>query len=304
MNVCARPTKELTKSGYEVAVYESWQDVGERSSVPVFIVGMPRSGTTLVEQILASHPHVFGARELQCFSNVVTGRAIKNGAQHFWELVSSMSSEQFRQLGRAMLLRSSALRTGDPHHRQNANELCLRRPHPPGIAEGIHLHVRDPVDTCISCFSNLFAEANDYSYDLAELGRYYRHYQALMTHWHRVLPPGCILDVRYEDVVSDLESAARRIVNHCGLEWDARCLSFHQTERPVRTVSAAQVRKPIYKSSVGRGRAYTAFLAPLLAELEASVCVLGSKRRCALWVWTIIWGLKGVDGSPPKQRQR
>ena len=127
--------------------------------------------------------------------------------------------------------------------------------------------IRDPVDTCISCFSKLFPEGH-YTYDLAELGRYYRHYQRLMAHWHRVLPPGRILDVRYEDVVADLESAARRMVAHCGLEWDARCLAFHQIRRPVRTLSAAQVRQPIYKSSLGRRRVYETLLAPLLAELE------------------------------------
>jgi tetratricopeptide (TPR) repeat protein len=249
----------------------SWQHVGEPSPVPVFIVGMPRSGTTLVEQILASHPQVFGAGELKCFSDVVARRATESGARSFRELTSSMSAEQFRRLGERYVaeikrLAPKATRITDkmPTNYIYVGLIHLALPN----ASVIH-SVRDPIDTCISCFSNLFAEANDYSYDLAELGRYYRHYQALMAHWHRVLPPGRILDVRYEDVVSDLESAARRIVGHCGLDWDARCLSFHQTERPVRTVSAVQVRKPIYRSSIGRGRGYEAFLAPLLAELEA-----------------------------------
>ena len=127
--------------------------------------------------------------------------------------------------------------------------------------------MRDPVDTCIYCFSKLFNEGNFHTYDLAELGRYYRHYQALMAHWHQVLPPGRILDVAYEDTVADLEGVARRIVAHCGLPWDARCLDFHSTERIVRTASAAQVRRPIYASSVGRRRAYQSMLEPLLAEL-------------------------------------
>ena len=138
--------------------------------------------------------------------------------------------------------------------------------------------VRDPVDTCTSCFSILFAEGHDYTYDLAELGRYYRHhYQALMAHWHRVLPPGRIFNVRYEDLVADLEGVARSIVAHCGLEWNDRCLAFHQTQRPVRTASAVQVRQPIYKGSVGRRRRYEAFLAPLLAELEF---VMASRGAC------------------------
>jgi hypothetical protein len=130
--------------------------------------------------------------------------------------------------------------------------------------------VRDPVDTCISCFSKLFTDGQLHTYDLAELGRYYRHYQTLMAHWHHVLPPGRILDVRYEDTVTDIEATARRIVAHCGLPWDPRCLDFHRTERPVRTASATQVRKPVYQSSVGRWRAYEAFIAPLLRELEAA----------------------------------
>jgi Sulfotransferase family len=104
---------------------------------------------------------------------------------------------------------------------------------------------------------------------LGELGRYYQRYQSLMRHWHRVLPPGRILDVRYEDVVADLEGQARRMIAHCGLTWDPGCLSFHATKRTVRTASATQVRRPLYKSAVGRARAYGSYLIPLLAELEA-----------------------------------
>jgi hypothetical protein len=127
--------------------------------------------------------------------------------------------------------------------------------------------VRDPADTCVSSFATHFSRGQEHTYDLAEVGRYYRSYQSLMSHWHTVLPPRRILDVRYEELVADLEGAARRIVSHCGLAWDDRCLHFHQTERPIRTASAAQVRKPIYTNSVGRWRKFDAFLEPLLAEL-------------------------------------
>jgi hypothetical protein len=128
--------------------------------------------------------------------------------------------------------------------------------------------MRHPLDTCVSCFANLFAAQQDFAYDLAELGRYYQRYQRLMAHWQRVLPPGRVLDVRYEDVVADLEGQARRIVAHCGLDWDARCLAFHRTQRPpVRTASARQVRQPIYNSAIGRSHVYEPFLGPLLAEL-------------------------------------
>jgi hypothetical protein len=130
------------------------------------------------------------------------------------------------------------------------------------------IHVRrDPLDTCFSCFTNLFAQNIDYSYDLGELGRYYRAYQELMAHWHRVLPDGAILDVSYEALVGDFEHEARRIVAHTGLEWDASCLAFHRAKRVVHTLSAAQVRQPLYTRAVGRAAPYAAFLEPLRKAL-------------------------------------
>ena len=127
--------------------------------------------------------------------------------------------------------------------------------------------VRDPVDTCVSCFSKLFSGEQTYTYDLGELGRYYRRYEQLMGHWHRVLPTNRILDVCYEDVVADLEAQARRVIGYCGLPWDDGCLSFHKTDRPIRTASATQVRQPIYKNAVGRWRVYEEHLGPLLTAL-------------------------------------
>ena len=109
---------------------------------------------------------------------------------------------------------------------------------------------RDPMDTCFSCFSQSFAENPPFTYDLGELGRYYRAYEGLMAHWRDVLPKGAMLEVQYEDVVADLEGQARRIVAYCGLEWDPRCLEFYRTERQVRTASLVQVRQPIFKSSI------------------------------------------------------
>jgi hypothetical protein len=127
--------------------------------------------------------------------------------------------------------------------------------------------VRDPVDTCVSCFSKLFTAEQNHTYDHGELGRYYKRYETLMAHWHRALPKGSILDVRYEEVIDDLEAQARRIIAYCGLPWDKNCLSFHETERPVRTASATQVRQPIYTSAVGRWRVYEEQLGPLLNAL-------------------------------------
>jgi hypothetical protein len=136
------------------------------------------------------------------------------------------------------------------------------------LPDAVIIHaIRDPVDTCVSCFCVHFTKGQLHTYDLAELGRYYRHYQELMAHWHRVLPPGRVIDVRYEDLVDDLEGVARRIIAGCGLPWDPRCLAFHRNERPVRTASVMQVRQPVYRSSVGRWRRYQNFLGPLFAAL-------------------------------------
>jgi tetratricopeptide (TPR) repeat protein len=250
---------------------------GEPSAKPIFIIGMPRSGTTLIEQILASHPQVFGAGELTLFERAIgdvrsgMGEVSGHNVSRHPEIALRMSGEHFQELGGRYLAAIERLAPTATHITDKmptnfvfAGLIRLALPN----ATIIHT-MRDPVDTCISCFSKLFTEGNFHTYDLAELGRYYRHYAALMAHWHQVLPPGRILDVVYEDTVADLEGVARRIVAHCGLPWDARCLDFHSTERIVRTASAAQVRRPIYASSVGRQRAYQSMLGPLLAELPS-----------------------------------
>jgi len=128
--------------------------------------------------------------------------------------------------------------------------------------------VRDPVDTCLSAFSLLFGDDQPYTYNLAELGRYYRAYTAMMEHWRRVLPLEQILEVQYEELVVNFEPLVRRIVAYCGLEWHAACLESHKTKRPVWTASAIQVRQPIYRSSIGRWKAYEDMLRPLSEALE------------------------------------
>lgn len=242
---------------------------GVPSPLPIFVVGMPRSGSSLIEQILASHPEIFGAGELTLFDEVAG--AICNalpGSPPFPDMALSMSAEHFRALAATYLNKlvqhaPPAARIVDkmPGNFLFAGLIHLALPN----ATIIHA-VRDPIDTCVSCFSILFKK-QDQTYDLAELGRYYRHYQTLMAHWQRVLPPERFLEVRYEDLVGNLEAGARRIIAHCGLTWDERCLNFHRTERTVRTASATQVRQPIYKTSIGRWRRYAALLGPLLAEL-------------------------------------
>ncbi len=130
--------------------------------------------------------------------------------------------------------------------------------------------MRDPIDTCLSCFSKLFSHEQNHTYDLGELGRFHRAYERLMAHWREALPKGVMIDVHYEDVVADLETQARRIIAHAGLEWDEACLAFHRNKRPVKTASATQVRRPIYKSSIGRWKPYEDLLAPLLKELRGA----------------------------------
>jgi tetratricopeptide (TPR) repeat protein len=245
------------------------QTVGYRLSVSVFIVGMPRSGSTLVEQILASHPRVFGGGELKHFQKAVED-IYKRLRRSRPAPMQGLTDEDFSELGDRYLAAIESLAPGAARitDKMMANFALAGLIHL-ALPSAFIIHtVRDPVDTCVSCFSKLFNdEALNYTYDLAELGRYYRHYQTLMTHWHKVLPPGRILNVQYEDIVGDLEGQARRIIEYCGLDWDPRCLNFHLTERPIRTFSTTQVRKPIYNTAVGRWRAYEQFLKPLLTEL-------------------------------------
>jgi tetratricopeptide (TPR) repeat protein len=251
--------------GFTRESIRSSQGEGDRSPVPIFIVGMPRSGSTLIEQILASHPLAFGGGELNEFA-----RAVNDGGIPFGELSPAFSADQLRRLSTRYLLgiRSlapSAERITDklPSNFRFAGLIHLALPN----ARIIH-SVRDPRDTCMSCFATLFIGASQpYSYELGELGRYYRAYRQLMDHWRAVLPPSVMLEVNYEDIVGDLEGQVRRILAHCGLPWDDACLAFHRTQRPIRTASAAQVRQPIYRNSVGRWRHYGPLIEPLLDAL-------------------------------------
>jgi tetratricopeptide (TPR) repeat protein len=236
---------------------------GEPSQRPVFIVGMPRSGTTLIEQILASHPLVFGAGEQPEFGRCVLG-SYQPGPPPFD--ISALAASELRQMGACYLGRMEAKVPQEAWRftdKMPANFRFLGLIHLslPG-ARVIHVH-RDPLDTCFSCYSKLFTGNLDYTYDLGELGRYYKAYAALMAHWRAVLPEGVMLEVCYEDLVGDFEAGARKIVAHCGLDWDERCLEFHKTERAVITASTSQVRQPLFKTSIGRWQPYAAWLAPL-----------------------------------------
>ncbi len=242
---------------------------GAESDLPVFIVGFPRSGTTLAEQILASHPEVHGAGELGYLGQIAAGMGA--GGQPFPECLAALEGAELRRCGEAYVQRLKALA---PQARRITDKLpdnymfigLIRLILP--RARIIHLS-RDPLDTCLSCFSQHFTAEINYAYDLTELGRYHRMYLDLMEHWRRVLPPGAMLEVRYEELVGDIEGQARRMLDYCGLAWDPRCVAFHENRRRIRTASVDQVRRPLYRSSVQRWRRYEARLRPLMEALAA-----------------------------------
>lgn len=190
-------------------------------------------------------------------------------ASTYPDVVPALSGEELRQLGAnyCEAISAAAPRAERVTDKMPAN-FCLVGLIQLALPNARIIHTRrDPLDTCFSCFSTLFVGHHPYSYDLGELGRYYRAYETLMEHWRHVLPKGAMIEVQYEDVVGDLEGQARRLISHCGLEWDDACLDFYQTRRPVWTASSAQVRQPIYSSSVGRWRPYKSMLQPLIDEL-------------------------------------
>ncbi|MGZ3253343.1 MAG: sulfotransferase, partial [Burkholderiaceae bacterium] len=238
-----------------------------QSRLPVFIVGMPRSGTTLVEQILASHPNVHGAGELSALRLAIESE----GA--FPEGVGNWSGDDLRRIGHSYLARIEPLARGRDRLVDKMPANFLYAGLIPLILPGariIHCR-RDPVDTCLSCYSKLFTAEQLFCYDMNELGQFYRDYETLMAHWRRVLPPERFMDVDYEAVVDNLEVEAKRLIDFIGLPWDDACLSFHKTRRVVRTASLNQVRQPIYKTSKGRWRAHAEHLEPLLAALGIEV---------------------------------
>ena len=259
---------ERVRATFSGALLRARSNHGDPSDAPIFVVGMPRSGTSLVEQILASHPRVFGAGEVNDFAATASMFAERGGI--YPEMIGRMANESLREFGSTYVerVRPAAGSSDRFVDKMPSNFLFLGLIHL-ALPRARIIHVRrDPVDNCLSCYSLLFSEGQPFTYDLAELGRYYRAYDALMQHWRSVLPPGTMLEVRYEDLVGDLEGQARQLVAHSGLEWDEACLSFHETKRPVETASLVQVRQPIHKGAIGRSRLYGARLAPLVDALE------------------------------------
>ncbi len=232
---------------------------------PVFIVGMPRSGASLVEQILAGHSEIHAAGELDRIERISHGlSALMESQSSYPAGIAQLSSQSLRQTARAHRQYLHQLAAGEPMvtDKMPSNYLHL------GLiailfpqAKIIHCE-RDPLDVCVSCFFQNFTGRHAYASDLQALGHYYNQYQRLMSHWQNVLPTP-ILNVSYEQLVSDTENETRRIIGFLELEWQPACLQFHQLDRAVNTASLAQVRKPVYRSAIGRWRNYDKYLQAL-----------------------------------------
>lgn len=243
------------------------------SDRPVFIVGMPRSGTSLVEQILASHPHIFGAGELNDINQYANGLQVRLGAAAPYpaclgEMTPAVLNSLAQQyLDGLLALDKTAVRVTDkmPHNFLHLGLIAMLFPG----ARIIHT-MRDPMDTCLSIYFQQFNDLHAYARDLSDLGYYYHSYEKLMQHWRSVLDLP-LLEIRYEEVVADPNTWIPRMVEFCGVEWDERCLQFHKTKRAVNTPSTEQVRQPLYSRSVGRWRHYETQLEPLRIALEQKV---------------------------------
>lgn len=257
---------------------------GHPDPAPIFVVGLPRSGSTLIEQILASHSEVEATHELPEVGRLIQGiNRDRKDRNSYPEAVLDYGDDAWAALGRSYLEQTRQYRRDAPRFiDKNPNNfasiglLSLALPN----ARFINTR-RHPLDTCLSCFKQLFARGQPFTYDLVELGEYYLQYERMMAHWHAVLP-GRVLDVQYESVVADLETETRRLLQFCGLPWEDACLRYHETERAIRTASSEQVRRPIYTDSVGQWRHYRSELAELIEILEPILPKSGDETAVGL----------------------
>ena len=250
---------------------EYFQEFSNPSALPIFIVGMPRSGSTLIEQILSKHPEVYGGGELKYLNTLIQSSVEHHDTiLHYPENILQWSPEMCQEIADQYLLYLQRISPSATH-------ITDKMPHN-FIAIGlIHallpnakiIHVkRNRIDTCLSCYTKLFSDGQFYSYDLTELGQYYSCYELIMNHWRKILPSNAWLDIEYEDVVHNLEIETKKLIEFCELPWDPACLSFNQSQRQVRTASFMQVRQPVYASSVERWRRFEHELAPLIKILN------------------------------------
>jgi tetratricopeptide (TPR) repeat protein len=242
------------------------EGLGSSSPDPIFIVGLPRSGSTLLEQILASHSRVEGTHELADVLRIVhdlQGRDDSDSPK-YPQVLQDLSAEEIHRLGEKYLSDTRIYRTGKPYFidkmPNNFRHIGL-----------IHLLLpnakiidarREPMACCFSNFKQLFASGQEFTYGIEDIARYYRTYLTLMHHWNTVLP-GRVLRIEHEDVVDDLESNVRRLLDFCGLDFEPACLDFHKTERSVRTASSEQVRRPIFREGLDQWRNFDPWLGPL-----------------------------------------
>ena len=258
-------------------------DRGHPDPAPIFIVGLPRSGSTLIEQILSSHSMVDGTHELRDLGMTVRSDRITGSFNpRYPKNVTNIDDGGFRRLGGEYMRRTRRYRgvrpfftDKNPNNYVHSGLIHLILPNAKIIDARRH-----PLDSCLGSYKQLFAQGQPFSYDLVELGEYYLQYQRLMDHWHEVLP-GRVLDVQYEEVVADLEGQVRRILEYCELPWEDRCLRFHETERAVKSASSEQVRQPIYSTAVHTWRRYEAHLDPLIEVLEPILMELPKEERPA-----------------------
>jgi tetratricopeptide (TPR) repeat protein len=265
-----------TEFVFDAAFFEKYAGFGYPSNLPIFILGMPRSGSTLIEQILSSHPQVHGGGELLAFHQSVVDMRwpgqgyLQPGPDGIMRPSAPPKppNRYFRELGAAYVktlrgLNARAQRITDkmPDNYFDIGMIHLCLPN------AVILHsVRDPVDTCLGCYRQIFATGHETTYDLTLMGKTYVLYRRLMEHWQRVLQ-GRVIDVVYEKLVADPESEIRRLIALCGLPWNDACLRFYENQRPVTTASSSQVRQPIFKGAVQRWRRYEKHLGPLLEAL-------------------------------------
>ena len=243
---------------------------GNNSELPVFIVGMPRSGTTLVEQIVSSHPQVFGAGELAVFTHIEAGLN-KNfdASDSYPECMSLCSKSVIHDYAQYYLIElkkyaGNAIRITDkmPNNFLRIGLIKTMFPN----ARIIHCQ-RNPLDTCLSIYTNYFIRGNQYTYDLTELGQYYLDYERLMSHW-RNLFESQIFEIQYEELVMNQEKLSKQLIDYVGLDWDEGCINFHKNKRAVKTASNLQVREPMYSRSIDRWKSYKKQLEPLRAILN------------------------------------
>jgi len=245
--------------------------INETNQTPIFIVGMPRSGTSLIEQILDTHSSVYGAGELKALSDCIENNVTKDSNEKTLDFIAQAKQSFFKNIGNDYLNKvwelspkSKFISDKMPANFFNLGLIYLALPN----AKIIHA-MRDPMDSCFSNYSRLFRDDMRFTYSQETIGNHYKSYHTIMEHWKKVLPNDFICDMQYEEMVDDTEKEAKRLTSFLGLEWDPNCLKFYDNKRNVKTASMMQVRKPIYKTSLARWKNFAKHLKPLYNKVKS-----------------------------------